>query len=264
VARHIKRIKVNRSYDGIDREEKTGCLMFLRVTTALLIVLFAAACVLFFMYSYFKGEQAQSVTSSMGTNEYYGYYTAEEEKMLIGYCGVNHPVNEYYKNELTDFSDSVKVCRLMSEGLEKMIADAEKDGVYISIRCGYRSPVECDIEYNRLYNQFIGEGSTNAEAESKAREICPPSEFNEFCTGMLIEVNNVSNRDFAETDAYKWLYKNGIKYGFINRYTKEKESVTGIQEDLSIYRFVGADNAAKMRSYGMCLEEYYEYCSYRE
>ena len=30
-----------------------------------------------------------------------------------------------------------------------------------------------------------------------------------------------------------------------------------------VYRYVGAENAAKMRSYGMCLEEYYDYCSYR-
>ena len=264
VARHIKRVKVNRSYDGIDREEKTGGLMFLRVTTLLLIVLFAAGCVLFFMYSYLKGEQAPSVTSSGGTNEYYGYYTAEEEKMLIDYCGANHPLNEYYANELTDFSESVKVCRLMIQSLEKMITDAEKDGVYISIRCGYKSPAECDIEYNRLYDQYISEGSTNAEAEYKARSVCPPSEYNEFCTGLLIEINNVSGGDFDRTDVYKWLYKNGINYGFINRYTKDKESVTGISEDLSVYRFVGSDNAAKMRSFGMCLEEYYEYCSYRE
>ena len=85
MARHIKRVKVNRSYDGIDREEKTGGLMFLRVTTLLLIVLFAAGCVLFFMYSYLKGEQAPSVTSSGGTNEYYGYYTAEEINVIFNY-----------------------------------------------------------------------------------------------------------------------------------------------------------------------------------
>ena len=46
--------------------------------------------------------------------------------------------------------------------------------------------------------------------------------------------------------------------------TPDKETVTGMNADLTVYRFVGVDNAVKMRSYGMCLEEYHEYCSYRQ
>ncbi|MBQ2604551.1 MAG: D-alanyl-D-alanine carboxypeptidase family protein [Clostridia bacterium] len=264
MARHIKRSKVIRSYDGLDREEKTGGLMFLRVATVLLIGAFIAVCVSFFMYSYLKGEQAVSVGSGESTNGYYTYFTAEDEVKLIEYCDSTHPLSEYYSTQMTEFSDSIKVCRLMSESLEKMIAAAEKDGIYISIRNGYKSAEECDLEYNRLCGAFQREGCTVAEAESKARAICPPSEYNEFGTGMLIEINNVSGKDFSDTDIYKWLYKNGINYGFINRYTPDKETVTGMNADLTVYRFVGVDNAVKMRSYGMCLEEYYEYCSYRQ
>ena len=80
---------------------------------------------------------------------------------------------------------------------------------------------------------------------------------------MLVKLSDMDSDDFMKTDEYAWLYKNGINYGFINRYTEEKFPVTGIEADLTVYRFVGTENAQKMRSFGMCLEEYSDYRSYR-
>ena len=47
-------------------------------------------------------------------------------------------------------------------------------------------------------------------------------------------------------------------YGFILRYPKDKEDVTGIIYEPWHYRYVGKEHAAKIMSEGICLEEYIE------
>ena len=50
-----------------------------------------------------------------------------------------------------------------------------------------------------------------------------------------------------------------IEYGFVLRYPSDKEDITKISGNNYLYRYVGKDNAVKMRTYGMCLEEYNDY-----
>ena len=63
---------------------------------------------------------------------------------------------------------------------------------------------------------------------------------------------------YAETDEAKWLLENAADYGFILRYPKDKESVTGIIWEPWHYRYVGVENAKKIKASGLCLEEYLE------
>ena len=46
------------------------------------------------------------------------------------------------------------------------------------------------------------------------------------------------------------------EYGFILRFPKDKTEVTGIGYEPWHYRYVGLENAAKIRESGLCLEEY--------
>ena len=61
---------------------------------------------------------------------------------------------------------------------------------------------------------------------------------------------------FKETDEYKWLKENAYKYGFIQRYTKDKESITGKKERCWHFRYVGVENAKSMFDNNLSLEEY--------
>lgn len=76
------------------------------------------------------------------------------------------------------------------------------------------------------------------------------------------------NKTFAGTEHSTWLLENSWKYGFIFRYpisgyptedTIDKSWKTGRNNQLSIYRYVGAANAAVMHINDWCMEEYYEY-----
>ena len=50
--------------------------------------------------------------------------------------------------------------------------------------------------------------------------------------------------------------KAAAAYGFIQRYRREKEDLTGIAEEPWHFRYVGAPHAQLMESHGLCLGEY--------
>jgi len=63
---------------------------------------------------------------------------------------------------------------------------------------------------------------------------------------------------FASTKEGKWLYANAHKYGFILRYHKGKEKITGYMYEPWHYRYVGSDVSSKVKASGKTLEEYLE------
>ena len=265
MARHYKHDKVIRTYDGIDREENIGGLMFLRVFIVLVIIVFIMGAAALFVFNLKRetGNDTSSLAPTVDTGAFYQKYDTDVEDKLLEYCNTSVTISEYSNVDLTCFDDEIRVSTLMKTSLERMIEDAEKDGIHINVVRGFMSYEECNT-LNKTYRiNFENEGATSAEAEVRAAEIFPKGDSNEYRTGMLVKLSNIDSEDFALTDEYAWLYKNGINYGFINRYTEEKYDVTGIAEDLTVYRFVGTENAQKMRSFGMCLEEYSEYKSSR-
>ena len=65
--------------------------------------------------------------------------------------------------------------------------------------------------------------------------------------------------DFEKTDEFKWLQKNAYKYGFILRYPKSKEDITGYDYESWHYRYVGTDVAKAIYDKNITYDEYYEY-----
>ena len=83
----------------------------------------------------------------------------------------------------------------------------------------------------------------------------PKGGCSEAQTGLLIGF------DVADKKTSAFIERECINYGFVQRYPKDKEDVTKISESKTLYRYVGIENAKKMRSFNMCLEEYSEYVS---
>ena len=79
-----------------------------------------------------------------------------------------------------------------------------------------------------------------------------------------IAINDVYNKEedytnFEKTDEFKWLNENAYKYGFILRYPKGKENITGYSYESWHYRYVGTDVAKKIHDEGITFDEYYAY-----
>ena len=63
-------------------------------------------------------------------------------------------------------------------------------------------------------------------------------------------------KDFATDAAYRWVYENCYKYGFVVRYPADKAAQTGVSDYTNYFRYVGYVHAYVMKTRNLCLEEY--------
>lgn len=67
---------------------------------------------------------------------------------------------------------------------------------------------------------------------------------------------NTIDDSFADTPEAEWLAENCYKYGFIIRYPKGKEDITGYKYEPWHIRYLGTEKAADVYKSGLTLEEY--------
>ena len=135
------------------------------------------------------------------------------------------------------------------EAFKKLSDDAYKLGFQITIASAYR-----DYYYqDNLYNYYVKEKGKEDADKCSAR----PG-HSEHQTGLAIDVMG-SNNDynlFADTKEFNWMINNSYKYGFILRYPKGKENITGFKYEPWHYRYVGKDIAKYIYENNITLEEY--------
>lgn len=133
---------------------------------------------------------------------------------------------------------------------------AKKEGIYLTPFSGYRRYSTQERNYNNLTEQYMSQyGLSRKDAADKAATVILPPGTSEHNIGLAMDICNVYD-SFANSDEYAWLIKHAQDYGFILRYTAEKQSITGIVPEPWHWRFVGVENAKKIKASGLCLEEY--------
>ena len=142
--------------------------------------------------------------------------------------------------------------RNAAEALEEMFAAAKKDGVILYLHSGFRA---YDTQ-NLIY------ASAKKQSGESDEYIAKPGE-SEHQTGLAAdlsskEVNFKLDDSFEKSKAYKWLGNNAYKYGFILRYPKNKESITGYKYESWHYRFIGKDIAKYLHKNNLTMEEFYK------
>lgn len=81
--------------------------------------------------------------------------------------------------------------------------------------------------------------------------------FSEHQTGLAVDINSTST-SFEYTSAFAWLQNHAHEYGFIMRYPRGKEWITGYSYEPWHYRYVGADIAYAVHAEGITYDEYYD------
>ena len=151
--------------------------------------------------------------------------------------------------------DTITVNSKMYPELTALINAAYNDEINLWIASGYRSVEEQENVLNRAVQRRMADGMTYEKAYEDARLTIQEPGYSEHHTGLAVDFNDVAD-DFRETKAYTWLQEHAEEYGFIERYPKDKESVTGIDYEPWHYRYVGKEHAQRMNELHMCLEEY--------
>lgn len=162
-----------------------------------------------------------------------------------------------YKPRLTQvLSTGIYLDYRVTPYYEKMYLDAKKEGIILTPCSGYRSYERQKTLFNtRVENEMRKNKLTRQEAIKKVSTTTLPPGTSEHNLGLAMDITSVEN-SFKNSKQYKWLVKNAHKYGFILRYTQKGMSVTGIIYEPWHWRFVGVENAEKIKKSGLTLEQY--------
>lgn len=138
---------------------------------------------------------------------------------------------------------------LFKTAFNSMKSDASNQGINLKIISDYRS-------YSRqktIYNNYV-----NKDGKEKADTYSARPGHSEHQTGLAADINSLYT-SFINTKEGKWLNDNCYKYGFIIRYPKGKESITGYMYEPWHIRYVGTSLANTLYNGGnwITLEEYF-------
>ena len=143
--------------------------------------------------------------------------------------------------------------REASDALTSLFENARKGGIALCGISGFRSyELQKSVYYK--YTKQLG--------EKTAEIVSAKPGTSEHQTGLSIDIsaksiNYALSNSFANTREGKWLAENAAEFGFILRYPKGKEAITGYVYEPWHFRYIGRELAIDITKKGMTLEEYY-------
>ncbi|APH04729.1 M15 family metallopeptidase [Bacillus weihaiensis] len=140
-----------------------------------------------------------------------------------------------------------------AHALEELFSLAKKDQIELFAVSGYRS-------YSRQQGIFNSEKEAKGEVE--AMQAVALAGQSEHQTGLAMDVTSRSvnleiTEEFGQTEEGMWVEENAHLAGFIVRYPKGKEEITGYQYEPWHLRYVGKEKATTMFEHQLTLEEYF-------
>ncbi|MBQ7173499.1 MAG: M15 family metallopeptidase [Clostridia bacterium] len=231
------------------------------------------------VYTY-KTDVDESILCT-SLSESYLFLANKEHPMSSGYA----PNNLAAYTGKTYYDKEVYLEERVAKAVLAMVEEMKADGVTdIMVTSGYRSYAYQKnlyenyilVEMNGISKEaktYLGEDYINENYTKKGLSKLNRSDairvvdsysakagYSEHQTGLCIDFITSTMREldvtFEGTSAFRWLKENAHKFGFILRYPKEKEDVTGYSYEPWHYRFVGREAATEIYEKGITLEEF--------
>lgn len=173
--------------------------------------------------------------------------------------------NKYYKLnetfeplEITDISPKYayagnKLAKIALDAYLNLWNTAKEEGYQFIVNTSYRSFSTQEEMY---------ENTKALQGQRMADSLVARPGHSDHQTGLAIdiyELNYQSSQNFQDSPAYTWLCENAYKFGFIERYPKDKENITGFTYEPWHWRYVGEEIAKKIKEENITFDEYYAY-----
>lgn len=173
-----------------------------------------------------------------------------------------HPVPDDYEVKLTSLSGSMKCDERVLEPLCEMLDAARSQSVNLYVCSPYRDQKRQEMLFLRRINQYMASGKSYLESYKKAsRDVIVPG-CSEHQLGIafdiVVDYHTTLDSQFGDTKAGLWLKEHCAEYGFILRYPKGKENITGIVYEPWHFRYVGVEAATYIMENDITLEEFIE------
>lgn len=125
-------------------------------------------------------------------------------------------------------------------------AASDEAGLYLFSHSDFRSYQTQVYVYGDYANQYGSEAADTFSARAG---------YSEHQSGLCIDVNWPGD-DFNDTPEAVWLEQNCARFGFVIRFPRDKEALTGYKYESWHIRYVGQEIAQEIMQNGLCLEEY--------
>ena len=216
-----------------------------------------------YRYMSYSNENISNILTYVNSNRDYDYYTnvkktdINKNELLI--VNKYHVLESDYIPELVvmdsnyDNKTNSKLDKNAYEAFKKLSDDARNEGYYIYNNSAYRSYKS----QNSIYNYY-----KNNRGFKYAESIAARPGYSEHQTGLALDVGVRKDRVkglFEDSREFIWMKENSYKYGFILRYPKGKENITGYRYEAWHYRYVGIEAARYIYENDITFEEYYAY-----
>ena len=144
--------------------------------------------------------------------------------------------------------DDFQASRIAFNAYKKMSDAASKEGYEIVINSAYRS-YQDQLDIIEYYK--------NAYGQNYVDKYVAKAGFSEHQTGLAFDIGSRKVNVFANSKEYEWMQDNAYKYGFILRFSKRYENVTGFRSEPWHYRYVGVEAAKYIYEHKNIPYEYY-------
>lgn len=192
------------------------------------------------------------------TDDFYeNVKTIKEPHKLDVLVNKNNKLHENYIPDDLEYIDikysyeNKQLKKEAKENFERLSSDALALGYRVVATSAYRP-----YDYQKdLYEYYVKE-----KGQSYADLCSARPGHSEHQTGLAVDVegSNRSYDDFEDAIEFDWMKENAHKYGFILRYPKGKEKITGFKYEPWHYRYVGIEVATYIYEKDITLEEYKE------
>ncbi len=213
---------------------------------------------------YVSSETASTETPTLPQNEIFVTPTGVELNKNFGrllLINGKNPLPDDYDTKVREYLVEIdpkyrnnnyvtKIHKDVYPYITAMVAAAQADGVDLQVWSPFRSYADQRVLFENQVKRVGGD-------EEKASTVVARPGTSEHNTGLCADFN-MADDAFQQTEMYTWMCEHAEDYGFILRYPKEKEHVTGVIYESWHWRFVGINNAKAINKLGVTLEEYIE------
>ena len=145
-------------------------------------------------------------------------------------------------------SDDLQCSHIALNAYLEMNKAAEKEGYSLVINSAYRS-YQDQLDLIDYYLRTYGQNYVDKYVAKAGHS--------EHQTGLAFDIGSRKVSTFANSKEYQWMQENAHKYGFIRRFNKRYEVLTGFRDEPWHYRYVGKEIATYIYENNISLEEYW-------
>ena len=180
-----------------------------------------------------------------------------DESWCLVLLNAYYKIDSSYEPQLTEVVEGTGIYldSRVAEKFIQMYNAALSDSVTLTPASGYVSLDRQTRNYDKQVESLIASGLSEEQSKVQAIFYVLPEGCSEHNYGLAIDIGWIAD-SFADSPAYSWLKKHAAEYGFIERYTADKEGITHYQASPWHWRYVGVDAAKAMKADNLCLEEY--------